>query len=156
MDHYPEVNVSERECPREDWSSSRHDSASSINKAIIQTSPETKSDKSDSPPHYESFPPLSEQEKKQPEATHHEVEDEDDSDQDPIVSEMQKKAYALMEEYAQYLDASPPYPKLQLEGKTEEEKMILRMQNYSRGMSQIMGRQLVRCMRDQGRKKKSY
>ena len=155
MDHYPEVNVSERECPREDWSSSRHDSASSIIKATIQTSPETQSDKSDSPPHYESFPPPSEQEKHQAKATHHVV-DDDDSDQDSIVSEMQKKAHALMEEYAQYLDAPPPYPKIQLEGKTEEEKLALRMQDYSRGISQIMGRQLVRCMKKQGSKKKSY
>lgn len=144
MDHYPEFNVSERECPREDWSSSRHDSASSINKAAIQHSIETKSDsqESDAPPQYTSFPTPSIHSEAQPVSR-------SDSVYDTSSDEKDIKSNSIEAEYARYTDAPPPYSAKQYEGKSEEERSSMRKRDYARELSRMMGRQLVRGLKSE-------
>lgn len=138
MDHYPEVNILERECPREDWASSRHHSDSSDNKASIRTSLDEKSDSQESlpPPQYTSFPtPSIESEEKQHSRSDsvHEISNDD----------AETKAEIIEAVTALYADAPPPYSKKQYEGKSEEQKRIMRMRDYARALSRMMGRQLV-------------
>ncbi|CAO2648000.1 Nn.00g089220.m01.CDS01 [Neocucurbitaria sp. VM-36] len=138
MDRYPEVNVSERECAREDWSSSRHDSASSINKAAIQRSLDNKShdQEAPAPPRYTSFPPPS---------TH--SQQRTDSTTSSKSSSNEDKVQRLDAEFARYTDAPPPYSEQQYEGKSEQERTNMRMKDYAKEISRMMGRQLVRGLK---------
>lgn len=138
MDNYPEVNVAEREC--QDWTSSRHDSASSIKKAAtITQSPGTTQDSSSTTTNYTSFPSPSSQPILRTASTRSSASSED-------------KAHRIDAEYARYTDAPPPYSETQYQGKSEQEQSAMRLQDYAKELSRIMGRQIVRGMKIPGRK----
>ena len=122
MDHYPEVSVDEREC-RDSMPSSRHDSGNSVAKAVQQRQQhETKRSSS-----YQSFPSPSAH------STHR-------SDSNYSNSESAQRIEA---EYARYTNAPPPFSAKEYEGKDEEEQTHMRMTDYAKEISRIMGRQLV-------------
>lgn len=118
MDRYPEVKVSERECLREDPTTSRHDSASSVNKAA------------NSQKHNEQTPQRT---------------DSTTSSTKSTVNESESKQ--IEAKYAQYTDAPPPYSEQQYEGKSEQERADMRMTDYAKEISRMMGRQLVRGLK---------
>lgn len=126
MDHYPEVNVEERAC------ASRSDSnASSIKKASTQH-------KTQAAPQYTSFPPPENEN-----AEHYR--DRNDS----IHSTAHEgDAKHIEAEYAQYTDAPPPYSEKQYEGKSEEQQTKMRMADYAKELKRMMGRQLVRGIKN--------
>ncbi|KAG9192885.1 hypothetical protein G6011_11619 [Alternaria panax] len=132
MDHYLEVSVNEREDPSSEISS-RHDSSSSVAKAsgAGRQRPSTV-DSQDSTvarsSSYHSFPSPS---------THR-----SDSDFSTYSS-----AQRIDAEYAQYTDAPPPYSEKQYEGKSADEQNNMRMKDYAKEISRMMGRQLVRGLK---------
>ncbi|RAR07963.1 hypothetical protein DDE82_002626 [Stemphylium lycopersici] len=147
MDHYPEVRVNERETPTSRISS-RHDSASSVAKAAVapqsssNTNTQTKDD-STAPrsSSYHSFPSPS---------TH-------SSDLSAYRSNSSSSANSNLQrieaEYARYTDAPPPYSEKQYEGKTNDEQTSMRMTDYAKELSRMMGRQLVRGLKIDERQK---
>ncbi|KAJ4377780.1 hypothetical protein N0V83_000610 [Neocucurbitaria cava] len=138
MDRYPQVKVSERECPHEDFSSSRHDSGSSINKAALQRSLDTNSHNQDSSalPQYTSFPPPSNHSQQRTDSTNSSKSSPDEETDQRIDAE-----------FARYTDAPPPYSEKQYEGKSEQETSNMRMKDYAKEISRMMGRQLVRGLK---------
>jgi hypothetical protein len=124
MDHYPEVSVNEREC-RGSMPSSRHDSGNSVAKAVQQKQ-QHETERSSS---YQSFPSPSVH------STHR-----SDSDSNHSNNESAQRIEA---EYARYTDAPPPYSQKEYEGKDEEEQTHMRMTDYAKEISRMMGRQLV-------------
>jgi hypothetical protein len=125
MDHYPKVNVSEREC-----ASRQPSNSSSINKEASTQHTTTRSDQAHlAPPQYTSFPSpgnATEQERIRNDSVH---------------SADTKHIEAV---YSQYTDAPPPYSAKQYEGKTEEQQNKMRMADYAKELKRMMGRQLVR------------
>ncbi|EOA82583.1 hypothetical protein ACJQWK_04750 [Exserohilum turcicum] len=143
MDHYPEVNVNERETPTSRISS-RHDSASSVGKrsTASQGSRNMRSTKSSTPQSYSyhSFPSPS---------THSSEHSSRSSS-----SSSNKSNYQRIEaEYSRYTQAPPPYSEKQYEGKTEDEKSSMRMTDYAKELSRMMGRQLIRGLKISEREK---
>lgn len=135
MDHYPEVNISEREC------ASRRSSSSSNTRSLQQTS--TSKDDNLAPPHYISFPSpshVADQERLRTDSVHSVSSD--------------SKARPLEAELARYTDAPPPYSKKQYEGKSEDEKSRMRMVDYAREVSRMMGRQLAKGLKGEKEEKK--
>ncbi|KAF1842067.1 uncharacterized protein K460DRAFT_358738 [Cucurbitaria berberidis CBS 394.84] len=142
MDRYPEVKVSERECPREDWTSSRHDSGNSVNKAEMQHSSAHdtdahKQEASTLQQQYTSFAPPSNNSQQQ----------SDDSMASTSSSSNEINSTAIDAEYARYTDAPPPYSEKQYEGKSEQETSDMRMSDYAKEISRMMGRQLVKDLK---------
>lgn len=129
MDHYHEVNVSEREYPS---SASRHDSASSVN----------------NPAEYHSPPELigpAGQKQTQQRSISESVStptERKDSVQAIVMDDAGEKQLAA--HIAQYTDAPPPYSQKQYEGKSEDEVSKMRMVDYAKEISRQMGRQLMR------------
>ncbi|KAH7088219.1 hypothetical protein FB567DRAFT_333562 [Paraphoma chrysanthemicola] len=134
MDHYPEVNVSERQC------SSRQDSnASSVTKAQQTLSNKTQNGQL-AAPQFTSFPPP----ETSTNATADQRLDRNDSGHSVSVSsEDGAKLHDLEAECNQYMDAPPPYSEKQYEGKTEDEQSKMRMSDYAKEIKRMMGRQLV-------------
>ncbi|KAL6711205.1 hypothetical protein ACN47E_005736 [Coniothyrium glycines] len=131
MDHYPQVKVNERECPREDWASSRHDSASSVNKGVVVT---THTAETPAASHYTSFP--------SPSAHSARRTDSSNSSGSPHA-----KSRTIEALYARYTDAPPPYSEKQYEGKSNDEQTTMRMTDYAKELSRIMGKQLVKGLK---------
>jgi hypothetical protein len=144
MDNYPEVSVNERETPSSRISS-RHDSASSVAKAAaahqrpsaIDTQDNTTARKSS----YHSFPSPS---------THSSDHTAHRSDSNSTTSSSVQRIEA---EYSQYTDAPPPYSEKQYEGKSADEQNHMRMKDYAKEISRMMGRQLVRGLKIDEREK---
>lgn len=124
MKHYPEVNAQERS-----EASSRHDSASSVDKGRPQQSSNTSTHEKDT--QYTSFPPLSN--------TSHHRQSTDSTSSNGDIQSIQAK-------YARYTDAPPQYTEQQYQGKTEDEQNHMRMSDYSKEISRIMSRQLMKDM----------
>ncbi|KAI4613055.1 hypothetical protein J4E80_007111 [Alternaria sp. BMP 0032] len=130
MDHYPEVSVNERETPSS-MLSSRHDSASSIAKAAAAGQrPSGASTTDDSAARNSSYTDSS--------------------------SSSNSNLQRIEAEYARYTDAPPPYSEKAYEGKSDDERNSMRMTDYAKEISRMMGRQLVRGLkideREKGRK----
>lgn len=147
MDHYPEVSVNERETPTSRISS-RHDSASSVAKAAAaapqsSSNPNIQTKESAAPrtSSYHSFPSPS---------TH-------SSDlsayRSNSSSSTNSNSQRIEAEYARYTDAPPPYSEKQYEGKTDDEQTSMRMTDYAKELSRMMGRQLVRGLKIDERQK---
>ncbi|KAL1799774.1 hypothetical protein ACET3X_000116 [Alternaria dauci] len=145
MDHYPEVNVNERETPSSIMSS-RHDSASSVVKAAaaahqrpsaIDTQDTTEARTSS----YHSFPSPS---------THSSDNSSHRSDSNFSTN---SNAQRIEAEYARYTDAPPPYSEKQYEGKSADEQNNMKMKDYAKEISRMMGRQLVRGLKIAEREK---
>jgi hypothetical protein len=141
MDQYPEISVNEREC--QDWTSSRHDSASSVAKTTTTTDNPTRDDtaastskKEERSSSYHSFPSPS---------THSSDNSAHRTDSSSSTGGDQSKR--IEAEYARYTDAPPPYTEKQYEGKTEGEQNNMRMTDYAKEISRMMGRQLVRGLK---------
>jgi hypothetical protein len=144
MDHYPQVNVSEREYP---GGASRHDSGSPVNKpsdyhsppALITQPPQTHSQQSTlSDSESASLPaPLT--------AAHR-----NDSGQATTLSDVNEKQLTF--DLARYTDAPPPYSVKQYEGKSEEETSKMRMVDYAKEISRQMGCQLLKGTKSKGSK----
>lgn len=60
---------------------------------------------------------------------------------------MDVKSHSVEAEYKRYIDAPPPYSEKAYEGKSEEEQTNMRMKDYARELSRIMGRQLVKDLK---------
>lgn len=146
MDHYPEINVSEREC-----ASRQPSSSSSLNNGATQVhiSQSTQNGQL-APPVYTSFPPpsssntASEQEQhyneEQPHLRTDSVHSSSDSSSSPTKSRMEA-------DLQRYTNAPPPYSAKQYEGKSEEVQNKMRMADYAKEIKRMMGRQLARGIR---------
>ncbi|KAF1365304.1 hypothetical protein EJ07DRAFT_150818 [Lizonia empirigonia] len=145
MDHYPEVNVEEREYPS---SASRHDSASSVTKASDFHSPPSLIP-SRQPSHTMSStctlsnPSVQQQANSNPPSP---GATEQQERKDSIHTDEQT-AEKLKAEFARYLDAPPPFTEQQYEDKTEEQQLSMRTQDYAKELSRMMGRQLVKGLK---------
>lgn len=64
------------------------------------------------------------------------------------------KVEQLEAEYARYTDAPPPYEEKAYEGKSEAERTRMRMGDYAKELSRMMGRQLVRGLKAGEKEKK--
>jgi hypothetical protein len=114
MDQYPELSVDER-----------HDSAAFIAKAAAQQSaikPQTTAERM-----------LSYESRSSDISVHR-------SDSNFSIGESDQRIDA---EYARYTDAPPPFMEKEYEGKDEEEQTHMRMTDYAKEISRMMGRQLV-------------
>lgn len=120
MDHYPEVNVAEREC------ASRHASNSpqASNCEVC---------KGPSPYDGQHAPPL-----------YNEALNRNNSDR----SDGSTAENNLAAEYTRYTDAPPPYSEKQYEGKSEEQQSKMRMADYAKEIKRVMGMQLVRGLKN--------
>jgi hypothetical protein len=136
MDHYPEVSVNEREC-RDSVASSRHDSASSVAKAAAQqnVSKQNQQHTTERSSSYHSFPSPS---------THSSDHSAHRSDSTASADDSVQRLEA---EYARYTDAPPPYSEKEYENKSEDEQTHMRMTDYAKEISRMMGRQLVRGLK---------
>ncbi|KAI4642753.1 uncharacterized protein J4E78_010084 [Alternaria triticimaculans] len=149
MDHYPEVSVNERETPSS-MLSSRHDSASSIAKAAAAgqrpSGATTTDDSAARNSSYTSFPSPS---------THSHSSNHSAHRSDSSLSS-NSNLQRIEAEYARYTDAPPPYSEKAYEGKSDDERNSMRMTDYAKEISRMMGRQLVRGLkideREKGRK----
>lgn len=131
MDRYPEVSVNERECPREDWSSSRHDSVSSVSNVIVeQTNGAHIDDKTNNDNEYTSFPPPS-------------LPPNQRADSSSSTESGRELSRRLDAEFARYTHAPPPHSPIEYQGKTADEQTSMRMKDYAKELSRAMGRQLV-------------
>lgn len=143
MDHYPEVNVEVQEHPS---SASRHDSASSITKAVDFHSPPSLLP-SPQPSHNmaTTATPNTSTQKQQKSASNPPTSDatEPQERKDSIHTDEQT-AENLKAELARYTDAPPPFSEDQYENKTEEQQLSMRAHDYAKELSRMMGRQLVR------------
>ncbi|EMD61068.1 hypothetical protein COCSADRAFT_238912 [Bipolaris sorokiniana ND90Pr] len=144
MDHYPTVSVNERETPTSRISS-RHDSVSSVGKTSTRSkrssTMQTTSSAERQSYSYHSFPSPS---------THSPV---SNSSRSNSSTSNHSNFQRIEEEYARYTNASPPYSEKQYEGKTDEEKSSMRMKDYTKELSRIMTRQLVRGLKISEREK---
>jgi len=138
MDHYPEVNVDERECS-ESRISSRHDSVSSLTKAAAaHQRPSNAETKDHAPPRsssYHSFPSPS---------THVSDHTSSRSNSNSSTSSNNQRIEA---QYARYTHAPPPYSAEQYKGKSPDEQNNMRMKDYAKEVSRMMTRQLVRGLK---------
>lgn len=142
MDHYPEVNISEREC-----SSRRASNSSSINKSNAQpTLTRTQQDGHLSAPQYTSFPSPSKV-SAQSQQTEHRTRNDSIHSSSSTAHEDDAKLHHIEAECAQYMDAPPPYSEKQYEGKSEDEQTRMRMADYAKELKRMMGRQLVRGLK---------
>ncbi|KAF2997675.1 hypothetical protein E8E13_006044 [Curvularia kusanoi] len=144
MDHYPKVNVEVQEHPT---SASRHDSASSIDKANFHSPPSlvtsrqpsqtmssnTNHSNTSAQQQMTSDPPTSDATAQQ------ERKDSFHTDE--------KTAQELRAKFARYIDAPPPFSEQQYEHKTEEQQLNMRAYDYSKELSRMMGKQFVRGLR---------
>ncbi|KAI4626265.1 uncharacterized protein J4E87_004766 [Alternaria ethzedia] len=150
MDHYPEVSVNERETPSS-MLSSRHDSASSIAKAAAAgqrpSGASTTDDSAARNSSYTSFPSPS---------THSHSSNHSSTHRSDSSSSSNSNLQRIEAEYARYTDAPPPYSEKAYEGKSDDERNNMRMTDYAKEISRMMGRQLVRGLkideREKGRK----
>jgi hypothetical protein len=144
MDHYPTVSVDERETPSSRISS-RHDSVSSIGKGAAANKRSPTMQKTGSAERqsysYHSFPSPS-------------AHSPDSSSSRSNSSTSNHSNFQRIEEqYSQYTNAPPPYSEKQYEGKTEDEKINMRKRDYTKELSRIMTRQLVRGLKISEREK---
>ncbi|KAI4959126.1 hypothetical protein J4E86_002847 [Alternaria arbusti] len=146
MDHYPEVSVNERETPSS-MLSSRHDSASSIAKAAAAgqrpSGTSTTDDSAARNSSYTSFPSPS----THSHSSNHSAHRSDSS------SSSNSNLQRIEAEYARYTDAPPPYSEKAYEGKSDDERNSMRMTDYAKEISRMMGRQLVRGLKIDEREK---
>jgi len=132
MDNYTEATSIERE--RQDGSPSRHDSISSVKKVTTAQLDSQSSHKDNM--QFTSFPSSTSRSPNRPDSVRSTSSDEDGSqDQD------------IEDKYARYTHAPPPYSETQYKGKTEEEQSTMRMTDYAKELSRIMGRQIVRGLK---------
>ncbi|XPS96530.1 hypothetical protein M3J09_005795 [Ascochyta lentis] len=145
MDHYPEINVEEREYLS---SASRHDSASSVTKAPNFHSPPSIVP-SRQPSHTMSSTGV-------PSTTSSQQQTTSDPPSSDATEQQERKdsihtdeqtAEKLKAEFIRYTDAPPPYSEQQYENKTEEQQLSMRTQDYAKELSRMMGRQLVRGLK---------
>lgn len=145
MDHYPTVRVDERETPNSRISS-RHDSVSSINKGATTTRGSPTKRKMESTQQqtysYHSFPSPSSHSP-----------DLSSSSRSNSSTSNDSNFRRIEEQYSRYTNAPPPYSEKQYEGKTDDEKTSMRMKDYTKELSRIMTRQLVRGLRISEREK---
>jgi hypothetical protein len=57
------------------------------------------------------------------------------------------KSQTIEADYARYTDAPPPYTEKQYEGKSEDEQNVMRIKDYTKEISRLMGHQLVRGLK---------
>ncbi|KAI4700684.1 hypothetical protein J4E81_003646 [Alternaria sp. BMP 2799] len=147
MDHYPEVSVNERETPSS-MLSSRHDSASSIAKAAAAgqrpSGASTTDDSAARNSSYTSFPSPS---------THSHSSNHSSTHRSDSSSSSNSNLQRIEAEYARYTDAPPPYSEKAYEGKSDDERCNMRMTDYAKEISRMMGRQLVRGLKVDEREK---
>lgn len=142
MDHYPEINVSERECPSHQTSASTSTSSISSKPTMHnhsqhhhhyhhhQQNKKLKTSNAHTP-QYVSFPTPDPEPRERNDSVH------DDTTQ-PI------KQDNIEAQLSRFVDAPPPYAEKQYEGKSEDERARMRLVSYAREVSRIMGRQLAR------------
>lgn len=142
MDHYPEVNVEEREYPS---SASRHDSATLVTKDSDFHSPPSVIP-SRQPSH--AMSPVA----APPDTPAHQQTTPNSSTLVATEQQGRKNSLYIDEqtvekikaEFARYTDAPPPFTEQQYKNKTEEQALSMRTQDYAKELSRMMGRQLVR------------
>ncbi|KZM28418.1 hypothetical protein ST47_g429 [Ascochyta rabiei] len=141
MDHYPEINVEEREYL---LSASRQNSGSSIPKAPDFHSPPSLVPSRQSSHTMSSAGAPTSTLLQQQTASHPPSSDatEQPERKDSIHTD-EKTAEKLKAEFMRYTDAPPPYSEEQYENKTEEQQLSMRTQDYAKEISRMMGRQLV-------------
>lgn len=144
MDHYPTVRVNERETPNS-RTSSRHDSVSSIGKGTTVTRASSTKRTMESAKQqsysYHSFPSPS---------THS---PDSSSSRSNSTTSNHSDFQRIEEQYSRYTNAPPPYSEKQYEGKTDDEKTSMRMKDYTKELSRMMTRQLVRGLKISEREK---
>ena len=144
MDHYPTVRVNERETPNS-RTSSRHDSVSSIGKGTTVTRASSTKRTMESAEQqsysYHSFPSPS---------THS---PDSSSSRSNSTTSNHSNFQRIEEQYSRYTNAPPPYSEKQYEGKTDDEKTSMRMKDYTKELSRMMTRQLVRGLKISEREK---
>ncbi|KAJ4365979.1 hypothetical protein N0V95_000356 [Ascochyta clinopodiicola] len=142
MDHYPEINVEEREYPS---STSRHDSGSSVIKAPDFHSPPSLVP-SRQPSHTMSSAGASSSTLSQQQTTSAPPSPDvtDQPERKDSIHTDEQTAERLKAEFTRYTDAPPPYSEEQYENKTEEQQLSMRTQDYAKEISRMMGRQLVK------------
>jgi hypothetical protein len=134
MEHYSDISVNEREY-RDALAASRHDSASSVAKAAAHQTALRQEHATERSSSYQSFPSPSDH------SSNHSVHRTDSS------SSNAESDQRLEAEYARYTNAPPPYAEKEYEGKDEEEQTYMRMTDYAKEISRMMGRQLVSGMK---------
>jgi hypothetical protein len=134
--YYPNFNISERE-----YSSANTPASTKASKMQQNIDTTRKSSDSDiALPQYESFPPpaiTSAQEKLLRNDSSHSV-----------MSNESAKSQHIDAEYAQYTNAPPPFAESQYEGKSEEQQTEMRKADYAKELKRMMGRQLVRGLKN--------
>ncbi|KAH6616535.1 hypothetical protein C7974DRAFT_46161 [Boeremia exigua] len=145
MDHYPEVNV---EVEEQSSSASRHDSASSVTKAADFHSPPSLVP-SRQPSHTMASTATSSTASTQQRTSSDPSTSDTDGSQErkDSIHTDEQTAEKLKAEFARYTDAPPPYSEEQYENKTEEQQLSMRVHDYAKELSRMMGHQLVRGLR---------
>ncbi|OAL49549.1 hypothetical protein IQ07DRAFT_59678 [Pyrenochaeta sp. DS3sAY3a] len=159
MDDYPKINISERECSRA-HSPASLDSKPPTTNPTTSTQPCTHCSNTHlAPPQYTSFPPPtspkprndSVHDMSNDSSTNASTDGSTNADGADGIGEL--KVERLEAEYARYLDAPPPYEEKAYEGKSEAESTRMRMGDYAKELSRMMGRQLVRGLKGGEREK---
>jgi hypothetical protein len=136
MDHYPEVNVSERQC------SSRQDSNTSSATKPQQALDNKTHDGHLAASQYTSFPPP-----KTNTTTDQKLDRNDSGHSVSVSNDDDAKLHDLEADCNQYMDAPPPYSEQQYEGKSLDEQSRMRMADYAKEIKRLMGRQLVQGLK---------
>lgn len=129
MDRYPKVNVRVSNITLGNLTTSRHSSEDRATNAAIQHTIETKLNLSENK--YASFLAPNNTSPYRIKST---LPDAATADKPQIIEA----------DYAQYTDAPPPYTEKQYEGKSEDEQNVMRIKDYTKEISRLMGQQLVR------------
>jgi hypothetical protein len=159
MDHYPDISVNEREY-RDALASSRLDSASAVAKAAAHETALRQEHATERSSSYQSFPSPSghssnpsvhrtDSSSSNVESSNVESSNVESSNVESsnVESSNVESDQCLEAEYARYTNAPPPYSEKEYEGKDEEEQTYMRMTDYSKEISRMMGRQLVSGMK---------
>lgn len=131
-DRYPKVNVRESHITLGNLTTSRNDSEDWTTNATIQYTIETKLKISNN--EHASFPANN----TSPYRIKSTLPD----------AATANKPHIIEADYAQYTDAPPPYTEKQYEGKSEDEQNIMRINDYTKEISRLMGQQLVRGLKN--------
>jgi hypothetical protein len=149
MEHYPDISVNEREY-RDALASSRLDSASAVAKAAAHETALRQEHATERSSSYQSFPsPSGHSSNPSVHRTDSSSSNVESSniESSNVESSNVESDQCLEAEYARYTNAPPPYSEKEYEGKDEEEQTYMRMTDYSKEISRMMGRQLVSGMK---------
>lgn len=130
MDNPQDTSIQQRNDAHEEWNAARHDSANSVKQNNTQRSGDKSHDEDSRYTTFSLPTNLSER-------TDSSISDRSYNGSNPIDIK-----------YAQYTEAPVMYTEEQYEGKTEEEQSHMRMTDYAKEISRMMGHQIVRGLKD--------